>query len=120
MTRKAFKAGTKKKQGTTFMLNLSETASLKIVVARKTKGRKVKGKCKPRTRKNRKAKKCTYQKAEHTITRAATPGANAFTFDGKAGKKKLARGSYRATIIVTDAAGNVSKPVVLAFKIVKK
>ena len=33
-------------------------------------------------------------------------------FSGKVGKRKLRPGTYTATFIVTDAAGNVSKAVV--------
>lgn len=98
----------------------SEAGTMRIVITKPASGRKVKGACKPLTKKNRKAKKCTYQKVVTTITRPASAGANSFKFDGKVGKKKLARGSYRMTIVVTDASGNPSAPVVLAFKIVKK
>lgn len=40
-------------------------------------------------------------------------------FSGRIGKKALKPGSYRLTITVIDAAGNVSKPVVKRFKIVR-
>ncbi len=84
-------------------------------------GRKVGKSCKPKTKKNRKRKKCTYQKTDTTIRRSGVAAGDlAIAFNGKVGKRKLARGTYRATFVVTDASGNVSTAKTLVFKIVRR
>jgi hypothetical protein len=107
-------------KGTTFRFRISEPASVRIVISKPTAGRRVAKKCRPKTRKNRHRRKCTYFKTVTTIRRTTLPaGAVAIRFSGKIGKRKLRPGRYRATIIVTDAAGNVSRATV-TFKIVRR
>jgi len=99
----------------------SEGGTVRVVVARKTSGRKVQGRCRPKTRKNRKRKKCAFYKKVKTVTKAGVaPGDVTVRFKTKQGKKKLPPGRYRATVTVTDAAGNVSKPLRVSFRIVRR
>lgn len=116
LTKTVFVAG----KGTTFKIRISEPASVRIVISKATIGRKVKGKCVSKTRKNRRNKKCTFQKTLTTLKRGLQPaGEVAIKFSGKIGKRKLPPGTYRATIIVTDAAGNVATKR-LVFKIKRR
>jgi hypothetical protein len=116
LSKKTFVAG----KLTTFKFLISEGASVRIVISRKTTGRKVGKKCKPKTRKNRHRRKCTFQKTLLTIRRQTLPaGAVSIPFNGKIGKRRLKPGRYLATIIVTDAAGNVARAKV-TFKIVRR
>ena len=46
-------------------------------------------------------------------------GANSRTFSGKLRGRGLAAGTYRATIVATDAAGNSSVARTAAFRIVR-
>jgi len=117
LTKTKFVAG----KGTTFVLKLSERSTLRIVITKATKGRKVGKRCVKQTRKNRKRKRCTYQKKITTITRRnQAPGIVRIPFSGKVGKRKLKPGTYRATVTSTDAAGNVSKAVTILFRIVRR
>jgi hypothetical protein len=113
LTKTSFVAG----KGTVFKLRTSEGGRLRIRITRSARGRKVSGRCRPQTRKNRRAKRCTYDKLVTTITRANVSGDVSIAFSGKVGKRKLAPGTYRATFSVTDAAGNVSKGVALVFRV---
>ena len=116
LSKKTFVAG----KGTIFRLTISEPASVRIAISKKTTGRRVGKKCRPKTRKNRHRRKCSYQKTLLTIRRTTLPaGAVAIPFNGKIGKRKLRPGRYLATIVVTDAAGNVSRAKV-TFKIVRR
>ncbi|HEX5908970.1 MAG TPA: hypothetical protein VFY44_00665, partial [Thermoleophilaceae bacterium] len=100
--------------------NLSEAASVRFTVERKTSGRRVSGKCKARTRKNRKKAKCDlWKKVTGSFTVPGKAGANSFTFRGRIGGKALSKGDYRLTGTATDAARNVSVPTKKTFKIVK-
>ena len=91
-----------------------------VVITQPTRGRKVGGSAGPTTRKNRRKKACTFQKAVTTIVGDQAAGNVSIPFSGKVGKRKLRPGRYTATFIVTDAAGNVSKAASLVFKIVRR
>jgi hypothetical protein len=55
------------------------------------------------------------------LTRRHRPaGRNSVAFSGRIRSKALARGTYRATITATDAAGNRSAPRTAIFTIVKR
>jgi hypothetical protein len=114
----------KVKRGTTIRYTLTEAAKVTLRFERKLKGRRVKkGKkrvCAKPTRKNRKKRKCTrYKRAGKTLVRTSKAGKNKVKFSGRIAKKALKRGSYRVTIVATDAAGNKSKAKRLNFKIVR-
>jgi hypothetical protein len=49
----------------------------------------------------------------------AKADANRKRFSGRIGRKTLSRGPHRATLVARDAAGNVSSPVRLSFRVVK-
>jgi hypothetical protein len=51
-----------------------------------------------------------------SVSRADTGGKSSFRFSGKLRGKRLAAGSYRLIATARDAAGNVGKPVMAAFR----
>jgi hypothetical protein len=106
--------------GTKVSFALSETASVRFTVQRKTSGRKVSGKCKKRTRSNRRNTKCTLWKpVSGSFTVGGKAGKNSFTFRGRIGGRKLSRGSYRLSGRATDPAKNASVPKRAGFRIVR-
>jgi hypothetical protein len=115
----------KVKRGTTIRYSLSEAATVRLTIERASKGRRVKRKgkkarCVKQTRKNHKKRRCTrYKRAGKTLVRSSKAGKNKVKFSGRLGRKALKRGSYRLTIVATDAAGNKSKAKRLKFRIVK-
>ena len=106
--------------GSKVSFNLSEASSVRFTVERKTTGRRVSGKCKTRTRKNRGKPRCPlYKKVSGSFTVNGKSGRNTITFRGRVGGRKLRTGSYRMTGKATDAARNASTPVKATFRIVK-
>ncbi|HEX8122280.1 MAG TPA: hypothetical protein VF549_13545 [Solirubrobacteraceae bacterium] len=109
------------KRGTTVRYTLSEPATVSFAISRATKGRRVGGKCRRATRKNRRKRACTrYVKAGRTITRRSPAGGSTLKFTGRIGTKKLKPGRYRMAIAAADAAGNRSKATRLKFRIVRR
>jgi hypothetical protein len=97
------------KKTTKVSFQLSEPAAVTFKVLKRGAGRKVNGKCKPLTKKNRKRKKCDLALGG-SIKRTGTVGANKFTFNGKLNGRRLARGSYFLVGTARDPAGNTSTP----------
>jgi Tol biopolymer transport system component len=96
-TRKRFRVGGGKRRGTTLRVALSERATIRVSAERR-KGKR--------------------WRAAGTISEsAAAGGAQTLRITGRVGRRKLSPGRYRVAIIATDAAGNRSAPVMLAFRI---
>ena len=54
------------------------------------------------------------------ITQRVSQGNNTIRFDGRIAGRKLGPGSYRASLVVTDDAGHVSRTETTRFKVVSK
>ncbi len=99
----------------------SEAGTAKTTFAKRTVGRKSGANCVKKTTKNSAAKKCNYWAAlKGSLTRPITAGANTIRFTGKLNGKQLKAGKYKATIQVTDAAGNAATPVTVRFTVKPK
>ncbi|MBA2349999.1 MAG: PKD domain-containing protein [Solirubrobacterales bacterium] len=116
LTKRVFVAG----KGTSIRFTSSEGGTARVVITRKTSGRKVGKRCRPLTRANRKRKRCTYAKVLTRIRRAVKAGPVRIAFSGRVAGRRLAPGRYRASIVVTDLAGNASKPALLAFTVKRR
>ena len=106
--------------GTTFAYTLSEAATVRIAIARKSTGRRNAKGCVAPSAKLRKAKKCIRLTVQGTLTRTSRQGANTVAFSGRIGSKALNPGRYQATLTATDAAKNTSKPKTIFFTIVRR
>jgi DNA-binding beta-propeller fold protein YncE len=82
------------KHGSSFRFTLSERADVTIRLER----RQLRG------------KRVVFKPGATLSFKARASGANTLRFTGKAGKRPLTPGTYRATLIATDAAGNASVP----------
>jgi hypothetical protein len=107
------------KKGSAFRFALSEDARVTITIARRRPGRKVGRRCVKPTRKNRRRKRCNRFVRRGVLNRNSTAGRNNVPFSGRIGSRALKPGRYRATIVATDAGGNVSVPVRISFRIVR-
>ena len=98
---------------------LSERATTTLKVVRKTRGVKKGRTCTKAGRKVKKrAKRCTrWVSVRGNVVRADAGGKSSFRFNGKLRGKRLAVGSYRLIAIARDGAGNVGKPVTVAFRV---
>jgi Tol biopolymer transport system component len=105
--------------GTKFRFTLSATATVAIRLDRLTKGRRVGKRCLKATSRLRKRKPCDRASKKGTLTRKDLgAGARSVAFSGRVGARKLSPGRYRATLTAI-AAGGSSKPVALAFTVVR-
>ena len=127
MTRRRFAVARKRtprvaaKRGSAFRFTLSEDARTSIAIARARPGRRVGGRCVKPTRKRRSRPRCRRHVVRATLTRAGTvQGPNRVGFSGRIGRRKLARGRYRATLAAADAAGNRSERAHARFRIVRR
>lgn len=110
----------KHRKGTAFRYTLSESATVKIVVAQVTSGRRRGKTCVAPTRRLRKARRCTRILTKGTLTRTSRKGVNSVAFSGRIGSRALRPGRYRATLTATDAARKASVPRTIAFTIVAR
>jgi hypothetical protein len=90
---------------------LNVAAAITFTLQAESPGRKVKGKCVKQTPQNDKHHtKCTLtKKIDGSLTTAGTVGANAFTFNGKIARRKLAAGSYVLTATPTGGKPQTAK-----------
>ena len=108
----------KAKVGTTVRYTLSEFATVRFAVERASSGRRVRGACRPPTRRNQRRSPCTsYRRLKGSFTHAEEQGPNRFKFTGRLRGRKLEPGRYRLVATATDAAGNRSKPKRVRFTI---
>ena len=105
--------------GTRISYRLSQTATTKFTLERRTKGRSVNGRCVAQTRRNRTRRACTrYVKVSGSFSRLGAAGANSFRFTGRMRGRKLAPASYRLTGVAANSNGRSSSRTA-TFKIVK-
>jgi CSLREA domain-containing protein len=107
-------------KGTTIRYALSESARVTVTIERRTRGRKVKGKCRKQTRANRRKPACTLWVRAGRFAVASVAGANRKKFSGRIGRRVLKPGNYRAVLVATDAANNASAPKRLGLRIVRR
>jgi hypothetical protein len=103
------------KVGTRVDYSLSAAAAVKFTVERRGAGRKVRGKCRPRTAANQGRKRCDLR-LKGSFTHNGAAGANSFLFTGRLRGRKLAPGRYN---LVAKPAG-AAKATRTKFKIVAR
>jgi DNA-binding beta-propeller fold protein YncE len=108
------------KRGTRFRYRLSEAARVTFTIRRKKSGRRVGKACKPKTRKNRKRRKCVRLVRVGSFSKSAKAGLNRTRFTGRIRGRKLKRGSYKVIAVARDSAGGKSRPRSASFKIVRR
>ena len=109
------------RRGTLLRLMTSEAGRLTVRIDRARAGRKVrKGRatvCRV-THKHLKHGRCTAYTKAATITGAVKAGNVTVKLTGRIGRRRMAAASYRLTVTLRDASGNVSKPASLRFTII--
>ena len=107
--------------GTRFRFRLSETSRVVIKLERARPGRKVGRTCRRPTRQRRSRERCTRYVTVGSLVRRNRPaGRGRVDFSGRIGVKALPLGLNRASITAKDAAGNVSRPRRLRFRVVRR
>jgi hypothetical protein len=108
------------KGGTTFRYRLSEAANVTVTLRRRSAGRKVAGKCRSRTRANRRRPACIRYRRVGRLRQQGVAGRNTRRFSGWLGGRKLSPGRFRARFVAADAAGNRSRSKTVRFTVVAR
>lgn len=108
------------RKGTTFRYRLSEDARVVFTIERALPGRRSGRRCVKPTRRNRGKRKCTRYQRFGRFAQASKAQSNSKRYSGRIGRKAMKPGSFRATLVATDAAGNRSKPKRLALRVVRR
>jgi Tol biopolymer transport system component len=105
--------------GTVLRYQLSEAARVTLTVQRELPGRRAGGRClKPRPRLASKPA-CIRLVRAGRLVRSGRVGPNTVSFSGRIGRRALATGRYRVTLVAMDAAGNRSRPARVLLRIVR-
>jgi DNA-binding beta-propeller fold protein YncE len=109
------------KIGTIVRYKLSEQATVTFKIQKRSTGRRVRGRCVKRSRRNRHKRRCTrYLALRGSFSHKSTQGSNAFKFTGRLQGRRLAPGRYKLVATASDDAGNVSPSRRVAFRIVRR
>jgi hypothetical protein len=109
--------------GTRIRYTLSEAATVTLSFSRATRGRRVGGRCVKRTRRNRGRRPCTrFVRVRPTLAFAnQQAGARRIRFAGRLTRRRSLRpGPHRLTLRARDAAGNLSQPVRVRFRLLPR
>ena len=96
---------------------VSEDATVKAVFKRARSGRKVAGRCRKPTRRNRNTKRCTRFTNVGTLEQTIASRTGSISFVGLMRGKPLKVGRYRIELTATDVAGNKSKKKNLTLRV---
>ena len=100
-----------------FRYMLSEAATVRFTIRRRSKGRNVAGRCRSTTRKNRGRRTCIFYRRVGRFAQSGVAGENARPFRGRIRHRRLNPGTFRASLVAFDAAGNRSRPKRAGFQI---
>jgi hypothetical protein len=104
--------------GTKVSYALSESATVTFTVERAKAGRRVGGKCRKRTGRNRRRSKCNLR-LKGSFTHQGGQGANSFYFTGRLRRRKLSPGRYLLVARARGVGGNRSAASRVKFRIVR-
>jgi hypothetical protein len=113
-----------------FSFNSSEAGVAVLTIQKRVKGMKVRIRgrlrCVPQTRRRiralhgRRLRRCRAYKRIGSIRQAVSPGRNTIRFSGRIAGRRLRPGRYRALLVITDAAGNVSRVERMNFRVLRR
>jgi hypothetical protein len=105
--------------GTTFSFALNTKATVSFAFTQRVGGRKVRGKCVAKTRRNRNARHCTRTVTRATMVLSGHAGTNKVKFQGRTSPShKLRPGTYTLVIKANGPSGSAA-PKKLTFTIVR-
>ena len=116
--------------GTSFSFNSSEAGVAVLTIQKRVKGMKIRIRgrlrCVPQTRRRiralhgRRIRRCRAYKRIGSIRQTVTPGRNTIRFRGRIAGRRLGPGRYRALLVITDTAGNVSRVERINFRVLRR
>jgi hypothetical protein len=114
-----------RQRGTTIRFQTDEAGTASVLVEKLSPGIRIRGECLRRTRArvraNPNARRCTYVTSIGTLTYQVAAGQTSFAWRGSdpITGRALPPGLYRATMTVTDSAGQRSAPRTATFRILR-
>jgi Ca2+-binding RTX toxin-like protein len=105
--------------GAKVSFTLSENATVAFGVERRRAGRRVGGRCRKPTRRNRSRGRCNLR-LKGGFSRTAEQGSNSFRFTGRLRRRKLQPARYYLVATATDGARNRAKPSRIPFTIARR
>jgi hypothetical protein len=106
--------------GATLSFTLTENAAVTLRFDHVLRGVRRGKRCVKITRRNRRHRPCTrYLPVAGSIVLTAVEGKNSVHWDAKVGTKLLTFGAYRLRATPKDAAGNIGKTVLAAFRVLR-
>jgi hypothetical protein len=109
-----------RKNGATLAFTLSENATVTFRFDRVLRGVRKGKRCVKITRRNRRRRPCArYLPVSGTVVQTAAEGPNSIHWDAKVGSTLLKFGAYRLRATPRDAAGNVGKTALAAFRVLR-
>ncbi len=109
-----------RKNGVTLAFTLSENATVTLRFDHVLRGVRRGRRCVKITRFNRRRRPCTrYLPVSGTVVQSGAEGPNSVHWDAKVGTKLLTFGAYRLRATPRDAAGNVGKTALAAFRVLR-
>jgi len=111
-----------RRAGTSVSFALSEAAGVRFTVERARAGRRIGGRCVPKTRRDRRrGRACTlYRKLGGFLARSGGAGANGFRFRGRLAGRALAPSRYRLVAVAATPDGRRSLPVLTGFWVIRR
>ena len=108
--------------GTSIRFTISEAATVTLRFRRAAPGRRVGGRCRKPTRRNRSRRRCTRMlSVRGSVSLAVQPGARRIKFAGRlSARRRLTPGRYQLILSAADAAGNVSTPDRARFRLLPR
>jgi hypothetical protein len=104
--------------GTTFRYTLTRAAQVRVAIARKTRGRRVGGRCRKQNRRNRTRPACSrFVSVGRPLQHGGRAGQNSLAFSGRLAGRRLRPGTYRATVTVV---GNSASRGTLTFRVIRR
>jgi streptogramin lyase len=110
----------RRRSGTTFHWALSEPARVTIAIQARRPGRRVDGRCRRPTRRNRTRPACRRWVTLGRLSHEGGAGPNSRRFSGRLRRRALRPGRYRAAARAVDAAGNRSALSIARFRVVRR
>jgi hypothetical protein len=128
LSRKLFRLGSELpsvaavKRGTTIRFTISKAATVRLRFRRAAPGRRVGGRCRKPTRRNRSRRPCTRMlSVRGAVSLPVQAGTRRIKFAGRlSARRRLRPGRYQLVLTARDAAGNVSTPDRARFRLLPR
>jgi hypothetical protein len=119
LSRKRFRSAGRRRRGTRIGYTLSETAGVRFTVERRVIGRRVENRCRRRTARNQRRRRCVRWVGRGSFLQKGKGGRNRRSFRGRLRDRRLPVGRYRFSLRARDLAGKSSSRRRIGFRVIR-